>query len=51
MLFDFQTVGGVLQNDMVEKVIKDIYGKVSKVTIRLLDGDDIVRKYNVQLGF
>ena len=49
ILFDFHAVGGVLQNGMVEKVIKDIHGKVSQVTIRLLDGDDIVRTYNIQV--
>ena len=42
---------GVLHNGMVEKVIKDIHGKVSRVTIRLLDGCDIVKTYNVQVWF
>ena len=42
---------GKYHNGIIEEVIKDSDGKVSRVTIRLLDGDNTVRTYNLHVRF
>ena len=42
---------GKYYNGIHEIVIKDIDGKVSGVTIRLLDGDNTMKTYNLHAKF